>query len=106
MKNKLQYLGFLGFLGLLGFFTDNTGFFGFFGFLGFFAFKKIIPDERFKENVGNAAKNAFIVSIVFFALASTFASLVPITDIYVMAFALNFGIQILVFTFSLQYYER
>ncbi len=105
MKNNMQYLGFLGFLGLLGLFTDNVGFYGFFGAFGFFAYRKVIPDERFKENLGKAATNSFVASILVFALFATLGSLKAITDIYVIGFMLNFGLQMLIFSLSLTYYE-
>lgn len=105
MKNNMQYLGFLGFLGLLGLLTDNVGFYGFFGFFGFFSYRKVIPDERFKENMGKAAINSFVASIIVFALSTTLGSLTEVADIYVIAFMLNFGLQMLIFSFSLTYYE-
>jgi len=106
--NRLWYLGFLGILGLLGLFTDNTGYYGFFGFLGFFAYKKITSDERFKENVCKAAKNSFISAIVFFPLAATFAAFtsIELKLVYSFAFAINFALQIVIFSISLSYYEK
>ncbi|MTI82683.1 MAG: DUF3796 domain-containing protein [Firmicutes bacterium] len=105
-KNSLKYLGFMGLLGLLGFLTDNTGFYGFFGFFGFFAFQKITPDERFKANVSKAGRNAFFLSLVIFALSSVYVTLTSEPMAYIVGFAANFALQVLVFTFSLQYYEK
>ncbi|SFG12076.1 Protein of unknown function [Desulfotomaculum arcticum] len=106
-ENFLWYLGFLGALGLLGLITDNPGFYGFFGFFGFFAYRKIIFDERFKENVNKAAKNAFLSAIIFYPLVTTYAVFTSsFASVYSFAFAINFALQIIIFSFSLSYYER
>jgi hypothetical protein len=106
-ENFLCYLGFLGLLGLLGLFTDNAGFYGFFGFFSFFSYRKIISDERFKENINKAAKNAFLSAIIFYPLVATYAAFTSsIASVYSFAFAINFALQIIVFSFSLTYYER
>jgi len=109
MKNSFKYLGLIGFLGLIGLVTDNPGFYGFFGFFAFFAYNRILPDERFKLNINKAAKNAFIAGLILFPLASTFAafsSKESFTSIYTIAYSLNFALQVLVFSFSLTYYEQ
>jgi len=106
MNNWLQYLGFLGLLGLLGIFTPNPGLYGFFGFFGFFGFRKIIFDERLEANVNKACKNTFVLSIIVYALTAVFVSLTTNTRAYIYAFALSFGMQMVVFAFSLQYYEK
>lgn len=104
-KNYFFLIGLLGFIGVLGVFTDNPGLFGFFGFFGFFAYKKEIQDERFKANVNKAGKNAFMVSIILFPLVSIYFSLTKNFNVYGIAYAINFAIQILVFSLSLVYYE-
>jgi hypothetical protein len=104
-KTWLRYLGFLGLLGLLSLITDNTGFAGFFGFFGFFGFSTITPDERFQSNVNKAAKNAFIPSILGFAITTTYVTLSRNVLGFAAGFALTFAVQILTFSFSLQYYE-
>jgi len=106
MKNPLKYLGLIGLLGLLGLVTDNTGFYGFFGFFGFFAYNKILPDERLKLNLNKAARNAFASGIILFPFATTFAAFSSNASVYAYAYALNFALQILVYSFSLAYYEK
>lgn len=105
-KNPLRYLSLLSLLGLLGFITDNAGFYGFLGFLGYLGFGKIIPDERFKDNVNKAAKNAFITSLLIFPLSTIAAAITHNPMIYAFAFAINFGVQMLIFGISLSYYEK
>lgn len=105
-KNPLRYLSLLSLLGILGFITDNAGFHGFWGFLGYLGFGKIIPDERFKDNINKAAKNAFLTSILIFPLATVAVAITDNPMIYAFAFAINFGVQMLIFGISLSYYER
>ncbi len=107
-KSKLRYLGFLGFLGLLSLVTSNAGFAGFFGYFGFFAWTKFVADERFQINVGRAATNAFVASVVAFPCFTVYAALVPeaLASAYAVGFAAIVAIQLLVFSLSLAYYER
>lgn len=105
-KNWLKYFGFLGLLGLLGVFTSNVGYYGFFGFFGFFGFSKIIADERFSANLNKAARNAFLVAILLYVIATIYANLIHSIMVYAYCFAIGFALQTLVFSFSLQYYDR
>lgn len=105
-KNPLRYLSLLSLLGILGFITDNAGFYGFFGFLGYLGFGRIIPDERFKDNVNKAAKNAFLTSMLIFPFATIAGAITHNPMIYAFAFAINFGVQVLIFGISLSYYEK
>ncbi len=102
----LKYLGLLGFLGLLGIFTSNIGFLGFLGFFAFFAHGKVIQDERLEANVNRAARNAFIVSVVFFVIAMVVAVVTSDMSLFIYAFAVNFALLLVTFSFSLTYYER
>lgn len=106
-KNWLKYLGFLGLLGLLGPIT-NPGFYGFFGFFGFFGFARIVNDERLEYNINRSARNSFIVSIIFYAATAVYAafSTIPFAYTYAFAFALNFGLMMLVFAVSLTVYDH
>lgn len=104
--SRLYLLGFLGFVGLLGLVVDNPGFYGFFGFFGFFAYKRIIPDERFMSNAAKAGRNAFFVSMILFPLVSTVFAYLKDFRVYGVAYALNFGMQVLVFSLSLTWYEN
>ena len=106
MKNWLQYIGLLGLLGFLGVFTPNAGFIGFFGFFGFLGFKDIIFDERFEANVNKACKNTFVLSIVLYAFITVLATLTTYPKYYAYAFPISFALQIITFSFSLQYYEN
>lgn len=106
MNNSLKYLGLLGFLGLLGLVTDNPGFYGFFGFFSFFAYNRILPDERFKSNVNKAGKNAFMAGLILYPVATIIAVFSSFASIFAIAYAFNFALQIIVFTFSLTRYEK
>jgi hypothetical protein len=102
----LRYLGFLGLLGLLGLATGNVGFSGFFGFFGFFAYNRSVADERFDSNVNRSARNAFVVSLVVFAVAVVCAALIASAErVYAVAFAASFALQILIFAVSLAHFE-
>jgi len=106
-RNGLWPLGFLGLLGLLGFITENTGFYGFFGFFGFFAYMGLLADERLKENINAAAKNAFLFTLVLYPLATVYAALNGnFQSVYAFAFAINFGVSMFIFGLSIAYYER
>jgi len=108
MKNNLRHLGWLGLLGILGFFIDNKGFYGFFGFFAFFAYSRVIPDELFKKNISKAGLNAFLTGIVFYPITTLFATITnffPFETVYAFAYGINFGLQVLVFSFSLVVYE-
>ena len=104
--NWLKYLGLLGFLGLLGYFTSNTGFYGFFGFFGFFGFSKMTDDERMHANINKAARNAFVVSILIYAITMVWGAVIDNYIVMSYGFAINFAITILVFSFSFQYYDH
>lgn len=105
-KYWLKYLGFLGFVGVLGFFNDNPGFYGFFGFFSFFGFFKLANDERLLLNANKAARNAFVISIISFLITSIYANLVSNFQVYAFSFAITFGLQMIVFAFSFQYYDQ
>jgi len=102
----LKYLGFLGMLGVLGIFTDNIGFYGFFGFFGFFVYSKVINDERLEANVNRAARNAFVVAIPVFVIATVIAGIMKDLSVYSYAFIALFILQLLTFSFSLKFYEK
>src|SRR5690554_3250326 len=106
MKNRISLMGLLGLLGLLGLITDNPGFYGFFGFFGFWGFAKVLPDEMFKQNVNRAARNAFFTGLTIYPAVVVIGalSLFPIALVYAFGFAVNFAVQILVFSFSLSAY--
>jgi len=93
--NRLYYLGFLGFLSLLGLVSSN---------IGFFSFKKIKNDERLEANINKSTRNAFVSSLIFFVLVAVYTTLTSNLSIIAFAFALNFALQIIVFTFSLKFY--
>ncbi len=106
MPSWLRYLGFLGLIGLLGLFTDNPGFYGFFGFFGFFGFANITHDERLEANINKATRNTFISFLLVFSLTTIYVSLTKQLIAYAWGFAIAFALQILIFTLSLQYYEK
>ena len=106
MKSSwLKYLGFLGLLGLLGIVTDNVGFYGFFGFFGFFAYAKMVSDERLEININKAARNAFVIMLPVFVLATVLAGVLREITVYAYAFIALVILQILTFSFSLKFYE-
>ena len=102
----LKYLGFLGLLGFLGIFTSNVGFLGFLGFFAFFAHGQVIHDERLEANINRAARNAFVVSVIFFVIGMAAIALSADKSLFIYAFPGNFALLITTFAFSLQYYER
>ena len=103
----VRHLGFLGILGLLGFLTQNPGFYGFFGFLGFANFGEIKSTERFPRHVAQSGRNAFAVAVLTFPVAVFATTLTPEPEtIYPLAFGIIFGLQILIFSFSLFYYQN
>jgi len=107
MKSSwLKYLGFLGMLGVLGIFTDNIGFYGFFGFFGFFIYSKVIKDERLEANINKAARNAFVVAVPIFVIATVIAGIMKDLSVYSYAFIVLFILQLLTFSFSLKFYEK
>jgi hypothetical protein len=107
MKSSwVKYLGFLGMLGILGIFTDNIGFYGFFGFFSFFVYCKIIRDERLEANVNRAARNAFVVAIPVFVIATVIAGIMKDLIVFSYAFIALFVLQLVTFSFSLKFYER
>ena len=105
-KNKLAYLGLLGLIGLLGIPTGNYGLFGFFGLFGFLGLLRTKNDELLEQNIGKAASNAFMVSVV--ALAATMALVATLETLAVamIGIAVTFVVQILTYTFSISYYEH
>jgi len=106
LKNKISLLGLFGFLGLLGLTTQNPGFYGFFGFFGFFGFAKVLPDEMFRLNVNKASRNAFFTGLVLYPAVVVIGAFTSISAAYAFGFAINFAVQILVFSISLSIYER
>jgi hypothetical protein len=103
----LRWLGFLGLIGLLGFVTGNVGFAGFFGFFGFFAYGGSVVDERFDGNVNRSARNAFMASMLIFAVISVFSALTGTRErAFAVGFAVTFAFQILIFSVSLAYFEQ
>lgn len=105
-KYWLKYLGLVGLLGLLGLITGNTDFYGFFGFFGFFAFYNIKSDERLKENINKAAKNAFITTLLIFIVFIVVGSIYANLNIFFYGFILIFVEHIVVFTLSFYYYDK
>ena len=107
MKSSwIKYLGFLGMLGVLGIFTDNIGFYGFFGFFSFFIYYKVIKDERLEANVNKAARNAFVVAIPVFVIATVIAGFMKDLIVFSYAFIALFILQLVTFSFSLKFYEK
>jgi hypothetical protein len=102
----LKYLGLLGFLGILGAFTNNIGFYGFFGFFGFFTYAKTGGDERLEENINKSARNAFIAMLPVFVIATVLAGIMEDLNVYIYAFIAVVILQILIFSFSIIYYEK
>lgn len=102
----LNYLGFLGFLGILGIFTHNIGFYGFFGFFGFFTYAKIVSDERLETNINKSARNAFIAMVPVFVVTTVIAGIMGELSVYIYGFIALVILQLLIFAFSLKFYEK
>lgn len=105
--NWLRYLGLLGLLAVVGLVTGNVGWYGFFGFFGFSAFNGSMADERFDANVNRSARNAFVASVIVCAATMVYAGLAASPmRVYAVAFAISIGLQILIFSASLAYFEE
>lgn len=105
-KNKLAYVGLLGFIGLLGIPTGQFGLFWFFGFFGFLYLLRAKNDELLDANIGKAASNGFIVSIVCLSLTMALVATFESISIAMIGIAVTFVAQMLVYTFSLGWYEN
>ena len=105
-KNKISLLGLFGLIGLIGIPTGNYGFFGFFGFFGFLGLLSLKNDEMLRENIGKAAKNSFVVSLLGLATTIVLIATLESLEIASIAIAITFVVQILTFTFSLSLYEK
>lgn len=104
--SDLKYLGLLGLIGLVGLVTANPGFYGFFGFFGFFAFEKIPNDERVHQNLGKAALNSFVFTLVgmsVFIAALAFWGFTLGTAILI---PILLGGHLLIFVYSFQRYNN
>lgn len=105
-KNKMAFLGALGFIGLLGIPTGNYALFGFFGFFGFFTFLRTKNDELWQENIGKAATNGFIVSVIGLSTTMALVAILETIAAAMVGIAVTFLVQMLAFTFSINFYER
>jgi len=105
-RHPLFWLGLLGFLGLLTTFTDKPGYAGLFGFFGFFGFASIKNDERLEMSIYRAARIAMGVGMVGFVIGMLIMPLMDNTMVFAIAFPSMFVLQLLVFTFSVSYYDR
>ena len=102
--NRLSLLGFLGLLGLLGWAT-RTPVLRLLWFPWLFVCRTL-EDERFHDNLGKAAKNALVAGIALFPLIVVWAAFTSFQEAYAVGFAVNFTLQLLVFTISLARYEQ
>lgn len=105
-RHPLTWLGLLGFLGLLTLATDTIGYAGLFGFFGFFGFANIKNDERLEMSIYRAARNAFVVAVIGYVLGMLLLPLLDSTMVFAIAFPAMFVLQLLVFTFSVSYYDQ
>lgn len=105
-KNKMAFLSLLGLIGLLGIPTGNYALFGFFGFFGFSSLFRTKNDELLQENVGKAATNGFIVSVIGLSVTMALVATLETITAAMLGIAITFVAQMLVFTFSISFYER
>ena len=105
MKNMMWYLGFLSLLSLLYFVEWKAGFLGFLGFIPYFSIYKM-SDERIEVNVGRAARNAFMYTILVGSGTLVYGYLTRNLEILLPAFTLLFGGALVVCLISLFYYDR
>jgi len=75
-------------------------------FFGFFGFAKVLPDEMFKKNVNEAAKNAFIAGVILFPAVVVWGAVTSFSTAYGLGFGINFALQLLVFSISLSIFEK
>ncbi|MFT4307952.1 MAG: DUF3796 domain-containing protein [Candidatus Woesearchaeota archaeon] len=104
--NRLALLALLGLVGLIGIPTQNYGLFGFFGFFGFLALARMKDDEMLTENIGKAARNAFVVSTIGLATLMVALIMLESMEMAAVGIASLFVLQVLTFSFSLSLYER
>ena len=117
MKNKLSYLGYLGIIGVIGLAMGSFVISTFLVFFFFFTYAKVVPDELFKENIKKSGLNAFIVNMIINAVILLVSTI--ITNFYhftspnstmliinFVAFTLSFVISILIFVFTLVYFDH
>ena len=105
-KNKLAYLGLLGLIGLLGIPTGNYGLFGFFGFFGFLSLLRTKNDELLEANIGKAAANGFMVSVIGLAVTMALVATLETVTVAMIGVAVTFVAQILTYTFSISWLEH
>ena len=107
MKRPIRYLAFLAVLGALGWLTGNPLFYGFLGFIGFSNFPDVQMGTTFMKHVNQASRNALVVVAALFPAYAAFSALFVLPDtFYALAFAITFGLQVMVFSFSLYFLEN
>jgi hypothetical protein len=108
-RSWVKYLGFLGFLSIIALFTSNWGFLGFATFFIYFIYRNSVNDERFQINVGKSGRNAFIVSMLVFALSLAYAAIAArgnMDSVLAFVFIQSFVLQTAAFNISLIYYDK
>lgn len=103
--NKLGFMSLLALLGFIGIFSENKGFLGFFGFLYYVRYFSVIPDELFKQYVHRSGSLGFFTGIGTTTMAIIFLVLVEDLISPVTSFAAGFAASVIVFTFTLVYFE-
>ena len=104
-KSSLWYLGFLSFLSFLYFGSGNPGFFGFLTFAPYFVIYRF-EDERIEQDIGKAARNAFLFSAIAGSLELVYIRLLGLADAaFVDAFVTLFVGGLIVCLVSLIWYE-
>jgi hypothetical protein len=66
----------------------------------------MVSDERLETNINRAARNAFIVMVPVFVIATVIAGIMENLSIYIYAFIVLVILQLIVFSFSLKFYEK
>jgi len=88
MKNILWYLGFISILSLLYLIKNDPGFLLFLSFIMFFFTYFTKTDERINQNIGRAARNAFIYTMFSSATSILYINLTEQISFYQWAFAI------------------
>jgi len=106
MKNILWYLGFISILSILYLIKNDPGFLLFLSFAMFFFTYFAKTDERINQNIGRAARNAFIYTMLSSTLSILYINLTEKISFYQWAFAIVITGALVICVLSFIYYDN
>ena len=104
--NPIALLGVIGLVGIIGFFGGCWGWFIFFSWFVWFAWIKRPTDERYFRNIGKAARNGFVISMIGISSILAFLGLKSTYQTIIIAVVILFETLLFGFLVSFFYYER